>query len=162
MLKWIIVGWLSVACVLASSCTRPAGSPNQGKVPRPDKDLGITIEVSVTPSSLSMAAGGRMMVTVMVTNMSDDAKTLEFDTSRTYSVYVYDVDGRRYHMGPYGESPVPSRMQLGPLETKAFEIAWDGHVWTDGDVVYMPAGKYEVEAGIKDALSNTVFVWLEK
>ena len=66
MLKWIIVGWLSIACVLASSCTRHAGSPNQGKVPRPDKDLGITIEVSVTPVSLSMAAGGRMMVTVMV------------------------------------------------------------------------------------------------
>lgn len=162
MLKWIVVCVLSVACVLAGGCARHAGSPNQGKMPRPDKDLGITIELSVAPSSLSMGTGGRVKIMVMVTNMSDEAKTLEFDTARTYSVYAYDVDGRRYHIGPYGESPVPARMQLGALETKAFDLAWDGHVWTDTDVVYLSAGKYEIEAGIKGALSNTTFVWLEE
>jgi hypothetical protein len=162
MFRWIVVGLVTVACVVATGCGRHSRSPDQGKEPRPDKELGITIELSATPSSLSMTTGGRIRVLVMVTNMSDEAKTLEFETERTYSVYVYDVDGRRYHVGPYGDSPVPSRLELDPLETKTFELAWDGHVWTEGDVVYLPAGKYEIEAGIKKALSNTTYVWLEK
>jgi hypothetical protein len=101
-------------------------------------------------------------MTVMVTNLSDEPNTVEFDTTQQYSLYAFDEQGRRYHLGPRGESPVRSSMQLEALETKVFEEAWDGHVWSDGKAVYLSPGRYEIEAAIKAALSNTEFVWLEE
>jgi hypothetical protein len=87
---------------------------------------------------------------------------LEFETSKQYSVYAIDTSGRQYHLGPYTDDPVPSRLTLAANETKVYDLAWDGHVYSGRDVVYLPRGRYEIEARILKAKSNTDFVWVKE
>lgn len=152
--------WLSITvCLTAFACTRGARTADRGRAARPDKKLEVKAEIDVNPTFLSMSSGQRVIIRVYISNMSDDTNTLEFDTSRQYSVFAIDDGGRYFQLEADGE-PFATTMSMLPKETKLFEVGWDGHVWSNGQAVYLPPGRYELEARIADARSNTMFVTL--
>lgn len=151
-----------VAALLALGCSRYADKEPQGKEPRPDKKMKVSAEVSFDQNEITLDSGERITIKVHIINLSDETNTLEFETSKQYSVYAIDTGGRQYHLGPYTDDPIPSKMTLAPNETRIFDLAWDGHVYSNRDVVYLPRGRYEIEARIMKARSNTDFVWVKE
>ena len=150
-----------VMAFLAAGCSRYSDKEPQGKEPRPDKKLKVSAEMSFDNNEITLSSGERITIKVHIINLSDEPNTLEFETSKQYSVYAIDTSGRQYHLGPYSDDPIPSKMTLAANETRVFDLAWDGHVYSGRDVVYLPRGRYEIEARIKKALSNTDFMWVK-
>lgn len=162
MSRWMILVWLLVGTMILVGCGRRGSKELQGKPARPDKKLKIKAELlSVDPTTLSRSASGRVVVRILLTNLDDKPRLLEFETTKVYSLYAYDTEGRKLELGKSGD-PVPTTLELEPNGTKIFEHPWDGHVWADGDVIYLNPGRYELEARIKGALSNTDFVWINE
>ena len=159
MLRWTLLVLMSL--VFAVGCTKGKGEP-QAKAARPDNSAGIKTEVSVEPTMLSRSGGGRLRIQVYVSNLKDEAKEWKFETSKPYSIYAIDTDGRQFRVGPVRDSLVPSTLKLAARETRVFEMGWDGHVPMGNNPTYLPPGRYEIEARCLKALSNTVFIWIEE
>lgn len=161
MRSFYLVFVLAVALV-AAGCSRYADNEPKGKEPRPDKKMKVSAEMTFDNNEITLNSGQRITVKVHIINLSDESNTLEFETTKQYSVYAIDTSGRQYHLGPYGDDPIASKMTLAANETRVFDLAWDGHVYSDRDVVYLPSGRYEIEARIMKARSNTDFVWVKE
>ncbi|UCH83054.1 MAG: hypothetical protein JSW50_11350 [Candidatus Latescibacterota bacterium] len=153
---------LLIGGIVLSGCGRRGGDELRTRPARPDNKLKIKAELlSVDPTTVSRSASGRIVIRILLTNLEDKPKVLEFETSKVYSLYAYDTDGHKLELTKRGD-PILTTLELEPSGTKIFEHAWDGHVWADGDVIYLNPGRYELEARIKEALSNTEFVWINE
>jgi hypothetical protein len=151
-----------LSVLVAGGCSRYKGDEPKGKEPRPDKKAKVSAEISFDKNEINLEKGERITFKVHIINLSDEVNTLEFQTSKQYAVYAIDTGGRQYHLGPYTDDPIPSRITLAAYETMVFDLAWDGHVYSGRDVVYLPRGRYEIEARIMKARSNTDFVWVKE
>ncbi|MEJ2722448.1 MAG: BsuPI-related putative proteinase inhibitor [bacterium] len=162
MSRSIALAWLAAGVMLFGGCGRHDGGELRGKPVRPDNKLKVKAELlSVDPTTLSRSSGGRVVIRILLTNLEDKAKQIEFETSKVYSLYAWDEAGHKFELGKPGD-PVATTVELEPGGTKIFEYPWDGHVRADGDVIYLSPGRYELEARVKGALSNTEFVWINE
>jgi len=162
MFRWMILVSLVIGGMVLAGCGRRGSDELRTRPARPDKKLKIKAELlSVDPTTVSRAASGRIVIRILLSNLEDKPKVIEFETSKIYSLYAYDTDGRKLELTKRGD-PVRTTLDLEPSGTKIFEHAWDGHVWADGDVIYLSPGRYELEARVKEAISNTDFVWINE
>jgi hypothetical protein len=145
-------------CVAAVGCGRQASEP-KGKPARPDNSAKIKAELAVEPTSLSRSASQRVTIRVYISNLSDKPNEVEFESTDVYALYAIDEGGRQFRLEREGE-PFETTLDLNAKETKFYEVAWDGHIWANREIAYLPPGRYELEARCKKAYSNTEFVWV--
>ena len=85
MSRWMVLVWLLVGAMILVGCGRRGSKELQGKPVRPDNKLKIKAELlSIDPTTMSRSASGRVVIRILLTNLEDKPKLLEFETSKVY------------------------------------------------------------------------------
>jgi len=113
------------------------------------------VETSLSIQPAKLAPGDVALMTLTIANVGSGSMQLLFPERRQIGLAVFEEGGGLWYTD-VDTIKVPRRVGLASLQRWTYEIEWDGAVEKLGEREPLPAGRWELQVGLRR--SGDVFV----